>query len=310
MTPLTRAILTGGICNLSVGADAVPFDAHIELLCANSAFFDNALNGRFVEASTRMIPLPDDDPDAFAEFLAWLYTGRVFQSTTLPSWSEAIYLWILADKYEVPALCNAVVSKMAEKFAQGRVGNIAPDLVENLYERSMQGSAIRRLVVEICAWGISVEVFESQLSQFHSEFIEDFALVQMKRVRNYYLNDKAPFEVSLKQYLVSTEPRMRKKEQDQPATTKKDIGENSNSRVEYPPEFNGPYIDRDDRFINKDSYYYPDLPKPATETQLAIRKIIRPRSRSSRTSTIHTPDSRSLSGSRTPEAASKTGLKD
>lgn len=120
-------MLAGGIVHLAVGKEEVPYDAHIELLCSKSQFFDRALNGnnytfthncpsaehhtigRFVEADTKYIPLPDDCPDAFADLLSWVYSGNVSLEARLPpspdgpppTWFDLCKLWILADKYEV-----------------------------------------------------------------------------------------------------------------------------------------------------------------------------------------------------------------
>jgi hypothetical protein len=73
---MSLSIFVGGIINLSIGPDEVPFDAHIELLCACSPFFDKALDGRFMEVETQHISIPDEDPKIFAEFLSWAYTGQ------------------------------------------------------------------------------------------------------------------------------------------------------------------------------------------------------------------------------------------
>jgi hypothetical protein len=89
--------------NFSVGVDEVPFDAHVELLCSLSLFIDNALEDRFDEAGTNYIPLPDEDPYRFAEFLAWAYTGHFTWEKELKKieWVELCEMWILGDRYQV-----------------------------------------------------------------------------------------------------------------------------------------------------------------------------------------------------------------
>src|SRR4051812_577962 len=42
--------LTGGVVNIDVGPEGIPFDVHIELICAFSPFFDKALSGRCTQA--------------------------------------------------------------------------------------------------------------------------------------------------------------------------------------------------------------------------------------------------------------------
>jgi hypothetical protein len=89
--------------NLSVGPNEVPFDAHIELLCALSPFFDKALEGRFDDAETKHIPLPGEDPKLFAEFLSWAYTGYFTFEGALKSvgWIDLFGLWIVGGRFEV-----------------------------------------------------------------------------------------------------------------------------------------------------------------------------------------------------------------
>src|SRR5436853_4538728 len=108
--------LSGGIASINVGPDEVPFDAHIELLCSSSPFFEHALNGRFIEAETKTVPLSDDDPDAFAEFLSWLYRDKIFETNKSPGWLELSKLWILADMLGVPTLQNEVMARFPAKF--------------------------------------------------------------------------------------------------------------------------------------------------------------------------------------------------
>lgn len=74
--------------SLSVGEEETAFDAHILLLCSKSQFFANALNGKFLEADTKHIPLPDDDPATFGEFLSWVYTGHFPMEEGIPGWMD------------------------------------------------------------------------------------------------------------------------------------------------------------------------------------------------------------------------------
>ncbi|KAL1642392.1 hypothetical protein SLS58_005466 [Diplodia intermedia] len=72
------ACFLGQIVTIEVGtAPAVKFFVHEALLCYYSAFFHNALNGRFKEAESKVISLPEDDPIEFAMAVHWLYSGEV-----------------------------------------------------------------------------------------------------------------------------------------------------------------------------------------------------------------------------------------
>ena len=48
-----------------------------ELLVNASPFFTAALDGPFSEATSRKVTLPEDEPDAFALFVRWLYVGKI-----------------------------------------------------------------------------------------------------------------------------------------------------------------------------------------------------------------------------------------
>ncbi|RMJ09221.1 hypothetical protein CDV36_011168 [Fusarium kuroshium] len=51
------------------------FKAHRAIVCTQSKFFDRALSSNFKEAASRVVELPDDDPDVLERFLEFLYTG-------------------------------------------------------------------------------------------------------------------------------------------------------------------------------------------------------------------------------------------
>ncbi|KAF2181939.1 hypothetical protein K469DRAFT_752393 [Zopfia rhizophila CBS 207.26] len=209
MASLTRHIFTGGIANLLVGKDEVPFDAHIELLCACSPFFDNALHGRFVEAETKMIPLPDDDPDTFTEFLSWMYNRRIFADNTKPGWLELSRLWVMADKYQVPELQNNVMELFPTKFeAMKCKGNVHPIVLDFVYDNTTADSPLRKMIVDICTWGMDVDKFEQHRKDMPTEFLEDFGLQQMRK--NALGNEKAPFETFPPRYFVKTSKKSEK----------------------------------------------------------------------------------------------------
>ena len=48
-----------------------------ELLVNASPFFAAALNGSFAEATSKVINLPEDNTDAFALFIRWLFVGEI-----------------------------------------------------------------------------------------------------------------------------------------------------------------------------------------------------------------------------------------
>lgn len=90
--------------HINVGVNQTPFDAHVELLCGCSPYFDTVLKDR-TERPIAEDPIcfPDDDPDVFAELLGWMYSGDI--SADLPSRAGSLFLlqlWVLAGKLKIP----------------------------------------------------------------------------------------------------------------------------------------------------------------------------------------------------------------
>jgi len=56
------------------------FTVHEDIVKISSEFVRLALRGEWTEASTRRIPLPDDEPDVFSVYLHWLYNGLIHSS--------------------------------------------------------------------------------------------------------------------------------------------------------------------------------------------------------------------------------------
>jgi len=68
----------GDTARVEVGPDRTPFTVHADILCNRSPFFQRALNGAFEESKTKVISMPDDDPNSFTEFLNWCYRDHIY----------------------------------------------------------------------------------------------------------------------------------------------------------------------------------------------------------------------------------------
>lgn len=62
-----------------VGTEGVTKTWHLpkQLLVKASPFFAAALNGPFAEATSKLVNLPEDNTDAFALFIRWLFVGDI-----------------------------------------------------------------------------------------------------------------------------------------------------------------------------------------------------------------------------------------
>lgn len=180
-----------------VGADKATYHVHLSLLCNASSYFKAAFaEGRFQEGETRKIELPEDDASAVGGLVQWLYK----QSFPLASWNtrktanerfhQLARLNTLADKYDIPALTNAIIDRLWDVHPD-RATTLRPKapetaLISYLYENTNERSIFRKFVVYWYAWNIDLKWFDKVetkdlLLEIPHEFAIDLAMAQGQR---------------------------------------------------------------------------------------------------------------------------------
>jgi len=76
-SPPIGSTLTSPIITLTVGREGRLFAAHEDVLCL-SPFFAAACRGQFLEAESKRINLPDEEPEIFSCVLEYLYKGDYY----------------------------------------------------------------------------------------------------------------------------------------------------------------------------------------------------------------------------------------
>jgi len=76
-SPPVERTLTSPIITLTVGREGRLFAAHEDVLCL-SPFFAAACRGKFLEAESKRIDLPDEEPEIFSCVLEYLYKGDYY----------------------------------------------------------------------------------------------------------------------------------------------------------------------------------------------------------------------------------------
>jgi hypothetical protein len=76
-SPPVESPLTSPIVTLVVGHERRLFAAHEDVL-SRSSFFEAALKGQFLEASTKQVDLPEEEPEILSCVLEYLYKGDYF----------------------------------------------------------------------------------------------------------------------------------------------------------------------------------------------------------------------------------------
>jgi len=140
-SPPVGSTLTSPIITLIVGHDQRLFAAHEDVL-SHSPFFSAALKGKFLEAGSKKVELPDEEPEIFSCVLEYLYKGdyypRLLHNKRRNSWEledaqdphknggrgsseSTIYLPSVGDD----VLRDTVVYCAAEKFGLDELKRLA-----------------------------------------------------------------------------------------------------------------------------------------------------------------------------------------
>ncbi|KAI0380554.1 hypothetical protein F5Y04DRAFT_281579 [Hypomontagnella monticulosa] len=75
--PPVKKTLNSPIVTLTVGREARLFAAHEEVLC-QSPFFERVCRDQYLEAQSKRISLPDEEPEIFSAVLEYLYKGDYY----------------------------------------------------------------------------------------------------------------------------------------------------------------------------------------------------------------------------------------
>jgi len=94
--------LVSPIVTLTVGREGRLFAAHEDVLCL-SPFFASACRGKFHEAESKRIELPDEEPEVFSAVLEYLYKGDYYPNLL---YSKRHNSWELEDVVKSPHLEN------------------------------------------------------------------------------------------------------------------------------------------------------------------------------------------------------------
>ena len=159
---------------------------HKNFICHYSPFFDAAFNNsNFVEGTTQTMDL-DADPKVFALFVNWVYCqtlegpfDQAFKG------EDYFYLWIMADRFLVPRLQNAVLRKFAET-ARGLPQAVFQDecvqCVQYIYRNTTKGSPLRRLLLQGFMVGDRFRTMTQDLESCPQEMILEMYAIVVKVV--------------------------------------------------------------------------------------------------------------------------------
>lgn len=149
------------------------------LLTEKSEFFQAACRNEWKEATSRVIKLPDVEPDIFSLYLFWVHRGKLavrnewdlrdedwYEHANLAQ-TRLIKLWILADRLADIKLRNATMDEMIA--AVGRLSNeysfdlFTPEMTNVVWSATTTGRPLRRLLLDYHISNVWVEDVEDNM---------------------------------------------------------------------------------------------------------------------------------------------------
>ncbi|KAK5166688.1 uncharacterized protein LTR77_008232 [Saxophila tyrrhenica] len=172
--PELKPELSPTYIKLIVGPQRQVFEFQEDLICNKCPFFYNAFCGNFLEAKTKQLELPDDDPERFQELDSWLQQDVIDDTQ---SWLALSRTWLFADKYHIDELQNAIVDALYRKYTAHNTGiNIAFETLDYIAEHTYKRSPLRLLFADMLVNGTSLQQIPDRADNIPHEFMQEMWL--------------------------------------------------------------------------------------------------------------------------------------
>lgn len=127
-------------------------------MALHSAYFKERL--RAIEGDTdEKISLPDVNPDIFAEFYAWMYTGKWIDTPALCTESTGGKTYALATFLEAPAFQNLHMDENRKDYKNDKFNWLYARSVESVYKVTKKDSLHRKFTSHVVSCKDPLQVF-------------------------------------------------------------------------------------------------------------------------------------------------------
>ncbi|GIZ43510.1 hypothetical protein CKM354_000673500 [Cercospora kikuchii] len=172
----------------SPGKTLYAFEATVR---ASSRFFDAALKKVWEEGRSREIHLPEHDPEIVKIYLNWVDIGELdYEDETDVERNESgvfyrlIHAFLLGDKLLAPDFKDAVTDAVASVYADG-LWMPGKGLRQILYENTMPGATLRRMVIRQLSMGTPLAVMEDEPQSLLYDLSHELAEGKSKALRDF-----------------------------------------------------------------------------------------------------------------------------
>ncbi|KAK3673325.1 hypothetical protein LTR78_006871 [Recurvomyces mirabilis] len=127
----------------------LPFPHEVRRIPLAPSFDGLLLETVKFEASTRTIPLPDDQPEAFRMYSHWLYTRMIFSpgsgSLTSKDYPFLVQAYTLGDKLLDTSFQNIIIDTFISTLLSTHSFNV--DITNAVYEHYLRGISTKEVMV-------------------------------------------------------------------------------------------------------------------------------------------------------------------
>ncbi|KAF2100517.1 hypothetical protein NA57DRAFT_74123 [Rhizodiscina lignyota] len=123
---------------------------HEGILCHHSLYFREALRGDSSESQQKVIKLEETEVKVFDAFKNWLYTGKLFDTSTLDDpkvFDVLCKIWIFGNRRGVPGLKNAAADAFIDQSL--RLWILPDELFLFIYDNTSNGAQLRTLIADL-----------------------------------------------------------------------------------------------------------------------------------------------------------------
>ncbi|KAK4503133.1 hypothetical protein PRZ48_006560 [Zasmidium cellare] len=189
---LASAIPNGKYSDLVVECDGHSWRVHKAVLCTQSSFFTKACEGNtWNEASSGIVTLPDDHPEAVCAVMQYLYTSDYQvkstpgQTPTLEPLVLDVLVYTLADKLDVQPLVQFAAKRFCVRL-QGMQSELwktaafpeairelylnAPDTDRKMHKTVMEISTAHAVKLLTESYGLEFRKVVEEVKTFGTEF--------------------------------------------------------------------------------------------------------------------------------------------